>query len=137
LHLFAISADLLHHGLGVLPLREFHDHLQRHEVHGGALDAFGLPGGLLHLVGAIGAVHIDLIGFFHIKVSLQQLSKTIKQLFNLWSYHTRGGPPSQRGRERIFRLGKNSFRLGQCGAAYFRSSRMARGVVEYKTRRRD
>ena len=59
-------------------------------------------------------------------VSLQQLSKTIKQLFNLWSYHTRGGLPSQRGRERIFRLGKNSFRLGQCGAAYFRSSRMAR-----------
>ena len=79
LHLFAVLPHLLHDGPGVLALFKLHDHLQGHEVHGGGSHAGGLPGGILHLVGTVGAVHIDLIGLFHGKDSFQMmLGKIIK-----------------------------------------------------------
>ncbi len=66
LDLFAVFANLFHHGGLVRSLRELDLHFQRHEADRAVRDAFGLFGGLLHEVGAVGAVDFDFVGFFHL-----------------------------------------------------------------------
>ena len=69
----AVVPDRSHHRFGVLPLFKLHMHLQRHKVHHSGFDARGFVGGILHLVGAVGTVHINLVGLFHLCFSFPEM----------------------------------------------------------------
>ena len=64
-HFFARGSHILHDGGGVCSLVKLYDHLLGHEVYGDFLYTGGIPGGIFHLVGAVRAVHFDLVGFLH------------------------------------------------------------------------
>ena len=64
-HLLAGFANLLHNSLGVLTFLELHVHLEGHEVNSSSCHTGGLPGGILHQVGTVGAVYIDFVSLFH------------------------------------------------------------------------
>ena len=81
LHLLAGGQYLLHHGLGLLTIGKFYNEFLGHEIDGSGLNALGLPGGLLHQIGAVGAVHFDFVGLFHGNDPLS-IFFMIKHLFN-------------------------------------------------------
>ena len=110
LHPLAVGAHLFHHGLGVLVRLKLHLHLQGHEVHHGVLHARGLVGGVLHLVGAVGAVHIDFVGLFHGKVSFQmhRLRFSFEHLFNCFCTQDSTFPGEVNG----FPFGPSDWRKG-------------------------
>ena len=65
LDLFAVRQHLGHNRLGISAVLELDNHLQSHEVDSSLLDTGRLIGGNFHLVGAVCAIHIDLISLFH------------------------------------------------------------------------
>ena len=78
-HFFARGSHIFHDGSGVGAFIKLHDHLLGHEVDGGFLHALGLLRGVLHLVGAVGAVHFDPVGLLHgnVLLCIQQLNNRL------------------------------------------------------------
>ena len=64
-HFLAVGKHLLHSGLHIHAVLKRNDHLQGHKVYGAVFHTGSPSGGLFHLIGAVGAVHFDLVGLLH------------------------------------------------------------------------
>ena len=65
LHLLAGRQHILHGGVGVSTLGKLHLHLLGHEADSRLFHTGNGVGSVLHLLGAVCAVHFDLVGLFH------------------------------------------------------------------------